>query len=154
MNLELDHPSDNPVLAVQRALEIYVRMGNILNFVKARGRLKRKGITFLATIMERTVGKTALVPIRVEENTIVFRRFLQSEEWNSWNGRHIHKVCVKFCRNMDDVLKKVGNCLKDASNHLIRKVLKNVCKLNAAIQKARRKKDPCRRIHAAQMQVH
>lgn len=155
MNLELSYPGTAPVAAVEKALQYLVSMNKALEvpiegFARAKGWLKKKGVTFLVTLRVKCGGeeKTDLVPLRVIDGNVIMERLgNRAEEMRSWHGKQICDICVKFCHDLDQIVWKIVGFLKTTANRLIHRRQKK-------LHHSRRHLQRYARIHGPRMTAH
>ncbi len=82
--------------------KIGVQIGEI---VQAPGRLARKGVSILVTLIRN--GRDMLVPFRVEPDFKIARQSQQNPRRVSWKGRRIHSIEFNSHEGMEQLVKKI-----------------------------------------------
>lgn len=117
----------DPIASVENALLEILRkkkeLGlSIIGYIKAPARLMRQGVTFLVTVQESVSGETDEVPIRVEDEKIVYYRFVTQEQRKWWRRKYIHAIQTNVYKNSAKLMRKIVSCLKSAINHFAHKI--------------------------------
>lgn len=153
MNDSLVYFGNNPIAMVMKVLREIDAMKDeigipIKTFIRAPARLMRRGVSILVTLEQE--GRDELVPLRVEDESVLYYRFCSHEEMAVWHGKYIHPIRPESCTTIQDLVKMVIKCLKTAFNRFMRNLQKNACKLNKQVRIARMK-EPYRRHEIARM---
>ncbi len=117
----------DPIASVEKALIEILRTREklgipIIGYIKASARQMRQGVTFLVTIKEALSGKTDEVPIRVEDEKIVYYRFVTKEQRTWWRRKYIHAIRTNVCKDSANLVRRLVSCLKSAINHFTHKI--------------------------------
>lgn len=95
----------------------------IKGFTEAPSRLRKMGISLLVTLEDDETLKEIVVPLRVDEDTLMAGSMSYThEKRSSWKGRQIHPISRRFFDSFDLVLRKVKDCLKVAWHRFTRKI--------------------------------
>ncbi len=116
----------SPVALVENILQTLQsdRTIPVKGFERAKGWLKKMGVSFLITVGVTDNGreKTGLVPIRIVDDNQRLRTFGHVHDCQSWHGKRIWNVCLGYCHDLEAIKRKIVDCLLTVVHHLSRKI--------------------------------
>ena len=131
MNTELVHTGTNALALVNTQLEEIMKRAKdlgipIKEFWQASGGLRRKGVSFFVVLKGDDLEHK--VPLRVSDPVeFLHYRHCPKEQLESWNGNPVYQITIRTCRYVEELRRKLVQCLKTAWNRITRKSKADGC---------------------------